>query len=31
MMAKIVQSWFAKLGAETLFIEPGNPWGKRLL
>jgi putative transposase len=26
MTAKIVRSWFAKLGAQTLDIEPGSPW-----
>lgn len=26
MTAKIVRSWFAKLGAKTLYIEPGSPW-----
>ena len=26
MTAKIVRGWFAKLGAKTLYIEPGSPW-----
>ena len=26
MTAKIVRGWFAKLGATTLYIEPGSPW-----
>lgn len=26
MTAKIVRIWFAKLGAKTLYIEPGSPW-----
>jgi putative transposase len=26
MTAKIVHSWLAKLGAKTLYIEPGSPW-----
>ncbi len=26
MTAKIVRSWLAKLGAQTLYIEPGSPW-----
>ena len=26
MTAKIVRSWFARLGATTLYIEPGSPW-----
>ena len=26
MTAKIVRSWFAGLGAKTLYIEPGSPW-----
>lgn len=26
MTAKIVCSWFAKLGSKTLYIEPGSPW-----
>jgi len=26
MTAKIVRDWFAKLGAKTLYIEPGSPW-----
>jgi putative transposase len=26
MTAKIVRSWFAKLGAQTLYIAPGSPW-----
>jgi putative transposase len=26
MTAKIVRSWFAGLGATTLYIEPGSPW-----
>ena len=26
MTAKIVRSWLAKLGAKTLYIEPGSPW-----
>ena len=25
-IAKALQSWFAKLGIETLYIEPGSPW-----
>ena len=24
--AKVVRSWFATLGARTLYIEPGSPW-----
>jgi len=28
MTAKIVRSWLAKLGAQTLYIEPGSPWEK---
>ena len=26
MTAKVVRGWFAKLGAKTLYIEPGSPW-----
>jgi putative transposase len=26
MTAKIVRSWLAKLGAKTLYMEPGSPW-----
>ena len=26
MTAKVVRSWFAKLGAKTLYIEPGSLW-----
>ena len=26
MTAKVVRNWFAKLGAKTLYIEPGSPW-----
>jgi putative transposase len=26
MTAKVVRSWFATLGANTLYIEPGSPW-----
>lgn len=26
MTAKIVRNWFAKVGASTLYIEPGSPW-----
>jgi transposase InsO family protein len=26
MTAKIVRSWLAKLGAQTIYIEPGSPW-----
>jgi putative transposase len=26
MTAKVVRSWLAKLGARTLYIEPGSPW-----
>ena len=26
MTAKIVRSWFAQVGAKTLYIEPGSPW-----
>ena len=26
MTAKIVRSWFAGLGAKTLYIEPGSHW-----
>ena len=26
MTAKVVRSWFATLGAKTLYIEPGSPW-----
>jgi putative transposase len=26
MTAKIVRGWFAKLGALTLYIAPGNSW-----
>ena len=25
-VAKLVREWLARLGAETLFIEPGSPW-----
>lgn len=25
-IAKALQAWFAKLGIETLYIEPGSPW-----
>ena len=25
-MAKIVRDWLPKVGANTLFIEPGSPW-----
>jgi transposase InsO family protein len=26
MTAKVVRNWFANVGAETLYIEPGSPW-----
>jgi len=26
MTAKIVRSWLARVGAKTLYIEPGSPW-----
>ena len=26
MTAKVVRNWLAKLGAKTLYIEPGSPW-----
>ena len=26
MTARIVRSWFAQVGAKTLYIEPGSPW-----
>jgi transposase InsO family protein len=26
MTAKVVRSWFATLGTNTLYIEPGSPW-----
>jgi transposase InsO family protein len=26
MTAKVVRCWFTKLGANTLYIEPGSPW-----
>jgi transposase InsO family protein len=26
MTAKIVRSWLARVGAQTLYIEPGSPW-----
>lgn len=26
MTARIVRNWFAGLGAQTLYIEPGSPW-----
>ena len=26
MTAKVVRGWLAKLGAKTLYIEPGSPW-----
>jgi putative transposase len=26
MTSKIIRSWLAKLGAKTLYIEPGSPW-----
>ena len=26
MTAKVVRSWLANLGAQTLYIEPGSPW-----
>ena len=26
MTAKVVRGWFARLGAKTLYIEPGSPW-----
>ena len=26
MTAKVLRSWFATLGAKTLYIEPGSPW-----
>ncbi len=25
-VAKAVRSWLARLGVQTLFIEPGSPW-----
>ena len=28
--AKLVRRWLGRVGVETLFIEPGSPWGKRL-
>jgi transposase InsO family protein len=27
MTAKVVRSWLAQVGAKTLHIEPGSPWG----
>jgi transposase InsO family protein len=29
MTAKVVRDWFARLGAKTLYIEPGSPWENR--
>ncbi|WP_048878951.1 IS3 family transposase, partial [Acidocella aminolytica] len=26
MTSKVVREWFAKVGAQTLYIEPGSPW-----
>jgi transposase InsO family protein len=26
MMLKAVREWLAKVGAQTLYIEPGSPW-----
>ena len=26
MTAKVVRSWFATVGAKTLYIKPGSPW-----
>jgi len=26
MTAKIVRQWLASVGAQTLYIAPGNPW-----
>ncbi len=26
MTSKVVREWFAKAGAQTLYIEPGSPW-----
>ena len=31
MTAKVVRNWLAQVGAKTLFIEPGQPLGERLL
>jgi len=28
MTAKIVRQWLANVGAKTLYIEPGSPWGE---
>ena len=28
--AKLVRRWLGRVGVETLFIEPGSPWEKRL-
>jgi transposase InsO family protein len=28
--AKAVRRWLERLGVQTLFIEPGSPWEKRL-
>ena len=28
--AKLVRRWLGRVGVETLFIEPGSPWGERL-
>jgi len=25
--ARIVREWLGRVGAKTLFIEPGSPWG----
>ena len=28
--AQAVRDWLARIGVQTLFIEPGSPWGERL-
>ena len=28
-VAKAVRDWLARLGVQTLFIEPGSPWEPR--
>ena len=29
VVAKAIQSWLAKVGVQTLYIEPGSPWQSR--
>jgi putative transposase len=31
LVARNLRQWLQASGAKTLYIEPGSPWGKRLL